>query len=700
MEITPSRRRSLALVALVIGFPTLLNTRLHAQIIRDGSIGPSVSLQPTGPAFEITENMGETAGSNLFHSFSEFSFTDPESVAFLANGSILNIFSRVTGGNASLIDGRLSAQASLWFINPYGLVFGEHDAVDVAGSFYATTAAYVEFDGGDQFHASPLRSTVLSISPPRSFGFLDATTRPPILVHGDLRGRPPDERARLNLPDEEASIFLIGSSATLGSSTVSSDSAGGGSDVIIDREAEDLTLNRVFITGRSLLITAGDVTIERSRVDLGRSGGDAGDLIILADGDLQLDETRLSASVAGHGNAGSIRLTARTGDLRLGAVSISTIANIGGSGDISLQALEGDVTLLSGAKTSQHFTSLSFRGRAGPVTIAGNAVTLGTASVSSDVGIGAGTSGDISITARDGQLVLAPGTTVTSRTHFGGTGSIELSAASGEVRLDGIHVSTSVVRLPGAGGVGGDIDVTAPVVTLTGGSRLEANNGGDGFGGQITVNATRLRLEAGSAMTTEAASGFGGGIVLNVGEVLELVDSVIATNAEGRGDGGNITITMRVGEPDSSHMLLERGTLAANSAEGRGGRMVISTGLFIASADPETAVTATSGVGLDGEIQITAPDAAIVATLTTLPVLFQDAAGLIREQCSARRPETGGSLVVRGRGGVPASPDGLLPTQPSDVARVATAGGPDYVGALVGTAADGRPVLLTVRCGP
>ena len=88
-----------------------------------------------------------------------------------------------------------------------------------------------------------------------------------------------------------------------------------------------------------------------------------------------------------------------------------------------------------------------------------------------------------------------------------------------------------------------------------------------------------------------------------------------------------------------------------------------------------------------------------MGTLTTLPTVFLDVAGLIREQCSARRPETGGSLVVRGRGGVPASPDGLLPTQPGVTAGAELAGGPEYVGALVGTVADGRPVLLTVRCG-
>ncbi len=102
-------------------------------------------------------------------------------------------------------------------------------------------------------------------------------------------------------------------------------------------------------------------------------------------------------------------------------------------------------------------------------------------------------------------------------------------------------------------------------------------------------------------------------------------------------------------------------------------------------------------LGIAGEVQIDAPDASIVGTLTTLPAVFLDAAGLIRQSCTAQRSESSASLFLRDRGGMPASPGGLLPA--ADATRSAPAArAPDYAGALVGELADGRPVLLTVRC--
>ena len=38
-----------------------------AQVVRDGTIGPGASVQPDGPHYIIRQDMGETAGSNLFH---------------------------------------------------------------------------------------------------------------------------------------------------------------------------------------------------------------------------------------------------------------------------------------------------------------------------------------------------------------------------------------------------------------------------------------------------------------------------------------------------------------------------------------------------------------------------------------------------------------------------------------------------------
>jgi large exoprotein involved in heme utilization and adhesion len=157
-------------------------------------------------------------------------------------------------------------------------------------------------------------------------------------------------------------------------------------------------------------------------------------------------------------------------------------------------------------------------------------------------------------------------------------------------------------------------------------------------------------------------------------------------------------ITM-ASDPDVAVMILERSRLTAQASEGRGGNMRIVTDLFIPSAPPLTVVSASSEFGLAGEIQIGGPDASILATLNALPAVFMDAAGLIRESCVAQHQEAGASLLVRGRGGLPPAPGGLLPGSEANLDASLLAGRPEYSAAVIGATRERRPVLLAVRCG-
>jgi len=114
------------LIYLLILFSFLMTSEpLHADVVTDGSVGAVQSL--TGPDYAIPETLGTVKGSNLFHSFEQFSIKTEESATFTGSDSIQNVISRVTGGQRSDIDGTLRSnvgKADFYFINPSGVVFG------------------------------------------------------------------------------------------------------------------------------------------------------------------------------------------------------------------------------------------------------------------------------------------------------------------------------------------------------------------------------------------------------------------------------------------------------------------------------------------------------------------------------------------------------------------------------------------------
>ena len=90
--------------ALILG--CLAPLSLRAQIVTDNSLGKGVQTL-SGPAFAIPDSLGAIHGQNLFHSFQTFNLNQGQSATFTGPSSIANVFSRVTGGTASTIDGTL-----------------------------------------------------------------------------------------------------------------------------------------------------------------------------------------------------------------------------------------------------------------------------------------------------------------------------------------------------------------------------------------------------------------------------------------------------------------------------------------------------------------------------------------------------------------------------------------------------------------
>ncbi|HIK15460.1 MAG TPA: filamentous hemagglutinin N-terminal domain-containing protein [Leptolyngbyaceae cyanobacterium M33_DOE_097] len=99
---------------------------------------------------------GALRGNNLFQSFQEFNVGNGQRVYFANPTGVENILGRVTGNNASQILGTLgvAGSANLFLLNPRGILFGPNARLDIAGSFFASTADSFDFENGWQFQAN------------------------------------------------------------------------------------------------------------------------------------------------------------------------------------------------------------------------------------------------------------------------------------------------------------------------------------------------------------------------------------------------------------------------------------------------------------------------------------------------------------------------------------------------------------------
>ncbi|NJM90529.1 MAG: filamentous hemagglutinin N-terminal domain-containing protein [Hydrococcus sp. RU_2_2] len=187
---SPWQLLNFLLILSVLDF--LDSESLQAQILPDNTLDPSESSQierVNATRDRITG--GATRGSNLFHSFREFSIDEGRAAYFANPAAIRTIFSRVTGNNPSQIFGTLGVEgnANLFFINPNGIIFGPNATLDVRGSFIGSTANSIAFPNGENFSATnPNSPPLLTIDVPVPIGLVfEGSDRGIILNAADLR---------------------------------------------------------------------------------------------------------------------------------------------------------------------------------------------------------------------------------------------------------------------------------------------------------------------------------------------------------------------------------------------------------------------------------------------------------------------------------------------------------------------------------
>ncbi|MFM9267232.1 CHAT domain-containing protein [Tychonema sp. BBK16] len=135
--------------------------------------GTNTQITPNGNQFNIQGGQQSSDGANLFHSFQQFGLTQGQTANFISNPNIRNILGRVVGGDASIINGLIQitgGNSNLFLMNPAGIVFGTNASLNIPAAFTATTATGIGF-GNNWFSAAGTNNYTQLVGNPNTFAF-------------------------------------------------------------------------------------------------------------------------------------------------------------------------------------------------------------------------------------------------------------------------------------------------------------------------------------------------------------------------------------------------------------------------------------------------------------------------------------------------------------------------------------------------
>ncbi|MEH2163589.1 MAG: S-layer family protein [Nostoc sp.] len=496
-----------------------------AQVTSDSTTNTIVN--QNGNNFNILN--GIEKGNNLFHSFSNFSVPAGALATFnLTNTpNITNIFSRVTGGNVSDIQGLIQTlngnnPVSLFLINPNGIVFGKDARLNIGGSFVGTTASSLKFADGTEFSAVDASSRpLLTMSIP--VGLQMGSNPAPITVQGNGH--------QLTTPDPN---FPAIRSATPTGLQV--------------QPGQTLAL-----IGGNIGLTGGTLTAEQGQVAIASVGAGRVGLTPSSQGwdfdyggvesfrDIQLSQqSMLDASGIG---GGRIQVQGANISMKDGSILLIQSFGLQPGGGIQVRATESfqilgttpDGSVSTGLRTTQLGAS-----EGGAIVVESPRLSLKVGGEIRSDTYSAGSSGMITVKAIDFTEIngLSPQTfaesIISSNTYgVGAAGAIALS--TGYLTLvDGGTINSSTLGTGNAGNLRINVDETLSVIGVEPTSLLPSNISsvtfGTGNAGNLTLNTRHLTVQAGGRIGSfTVARGNAGSVILNAAESFEVRGKVPGT---------------------------------------------------------------------------------------------------------------------------------------------------------------------------
>ncbi|MEH1902577.1 MAG: filamentous hemagglutinin N-terminal domain-containing protein [Nostoc sp.] len=696
------------LLIIVGAIGTQGGDRTSAQVTPDPSVGTKVrTIDAT--TLEITGGT-TVGGTNLFHSFSNFSVKSEEVVNFNNAPTINNILVRVTGGNPSDIQGTLQAQgkANLFLINPNGIIFGENAQLNIGGSFIGTTASAIQFPGGGEFSmTSPVNplNPLLKVNP-SAFLFNQIPSQPIKSIQVN--------EAYLSVPESQ-SLVLLGGDVNLegaileaedgrielggltGAGTVglNIDNSLGFPDSIARADVSLTNGTTVTASGKG----GGGIQVQGKRVTLAGSSSitantlvskSGGTLVVNASESVELlAGSRLLTETTSSGTAGELRI--ETGRLIVqdgSQISASTsLQSTGGGGTLSVTA--NSIQLIGTSPGDDYpsglFTVTQGTGSAGELKIeTGQLIVQDGALISADTST-EGQGGKLFVNAKDSIQLIGtsaigkPSGLFVGTKYRGNSGNLEIETGQLIVQ-NGAQISASTSDK--STGNRGNIIVKVKELNVLNNGEITVSSQGTKKAGDLEITARSINLDNQGKLLGQANSGDGGNITLNLQDLLLLsgnsqISATAGTNQQS-GNGGNITINAPngfiVAKPN------ENSDITANAYNGKGGTVTIkATKIFgIASLTSEDLkrlrpndsdpgklqtndITAISQISpnLSGIVKINTVDVdpyrGLLINLPAVPVNTK-----VSQVCQAGTAQNKSSFTITGRGGLPRNPYNLL----------------------------------------
>ena len=634
---------------------------------------------------------GAVRGGNLFHSFREFNVDEGQGAYFSNPDNIVNILTRVTGGNVSEVLGTLGVlgNANLFLINPAGIVFGPNARLDVGGSFFATTADGVLFDGFEFAANNPEAPPLLTINIPIG---LNIRENPGTIVNqatvttledgNSLR----DEAGflvpqGLNVPQNQT-LALVGGDVLFNNGVAISPGSnielGGLSEpgIVQINPDNSLTFPDNIRRGNVALTNQSQINVRSNEgrdININARNFEMSERSIIRAG---FDEGLGFAEARG----GDVNINAQENVLLADNSLISNIIDIdslGEPGDINIET--SSLFMENGADIS---ASTFGPGNSGSVSIlATNSVELSNSTIFSSAELGAaGNGGTVEIIT--GNLLLSNGSQViTDTSGEGNAGNITVQAKSIELTgsspndseiLSGFFADVNEAAI----GNGGTITIETEQLRLNDGAQISSSTFGLGNAGLVSILATdSVELLGSSIISNVAEGGTGNANTVNIETRNLLVSggSQIQSLTFGNGNAGNINIKAESIElTGTSADGLESSIITASSRSGEGnaGNIVIeaerlritdgsgiladATGrgnagtIFIRATDIQlrgftTNSTAPSAITANIEDEGTGNSGNII--IETARLLLEDG-GLIRVNTTANTPGNSGQVLI------------------------------------------------------